>query len=129
WKFTNPVLLIRKQSLRVSFAQFITVITLHVHWRPAQISALDQRPHAPGRVPELVVMARGNLEASLCCQADQLLGVRSIQRKWLLNVNMAARRKTLFAQREVTLRRSGKMDDIRSRGFQQLAQIRKAALD
>src|ERR1043166_3415985 len=124
-ELSNPVLFICEQSLGIPFAHFVAIKTLHVDRRTAQVSPLHECSHATGSMSELVVVAGSYLEAFPISQPQQFLRLRGTQRKWLFNVNMTTRIQALLSQREMTLGRSGQMDDVGPCRLQQFTRIGK----
>src|ERR1051325_3754543 len=124
-ELSNPVLFIGEQSLRVPFAHFVAIITLHIGRRAAEISALDECSHATGGMSELIVVAGSYLEAFPISQPQQFLRIRSMEREGLFNVNMATGVEALLPQGEMILRGSCEMDDVRPCRLKQFTKISK----
>src|SRR5438094_6658556 len=70
-------------------AKVITVMTLHVHRRPPEIPALDERSHASRHMAELVIMSHCQLQPSFVCESHEALALRFINGEGLLHIDMA----------------------------------------
>ena len=91
---SNPMPLIPQNGSRVSgAAQFVPIVALHVHRSLPQEAASYQRPHAPCRMAELVVVAGGDLEPFLVGKSKKAFCLVPVQGEGLLHVHM-----TLFFQ-------------------------------
>src|SRR5215471_11355117 len=94
-----------------------------------EISILHQLSHPPGRMAKLQIVANGNLPLHLSSQVYQLLRFFRVQRKRLLDVQMAACAYTLLAKFKMISRRRRNMNDIRPAFIQHCADIAKLTWD
>src|SRR5262245_22541210 len=94
--------------------------------RPAQITGLDQRSHAPRNVAELAVMTHGQLESFLVCQADKPLRALRVEGKGLLDIHMAIVFEAEAGDFEVAFRRGRNVDHVRPGLQHQLGQFGEA---
>ena len=94
----------------------------------AQISAFNQRPHAPRNMAELAVVTGGQLKAFFFGQSHQSLGFARVHRKRLLDVHVTAALQTKSGNLEVTLRRCRDVHNVRPGFAQQFRQLGEVAV-
>src|SRR5437879_12175682 len=105
---------VSKKGSRIPVSpKVITVMTLHVHGRPAEIPALDKRSHASRHMAELVIMSHCQLQPSFGCEFHEALGLRFIDGEGLLHIHMATTFQTESGNREMALRRGRHVNNVR----------------
>src|SRR5271157_2314811 len=107
--------LVGKDGTRVrGSSELIAVITLHMDRPTAQEPALDEGPHAPRHMPELIVVPGGYLEPFFRGECNQRAGIVLAECEWLLHINVAPRFQAMPGDIEMAFRRRRDVNDIRS---------------
>jgi len=80
----------------VRFAEFVAVVTLHVHGLPAEESALYQSTHPTRHMTKLVIVTGRDFKVLLPRQRNEFLCFALPNRERLLYVNVAPSQETGF---------------------------------
>src|SRR5690348_3195252 len=113
WQPADPVALVAEKRSRVpGLSKLIAVITLHVHGLAAQKAALDKTSHTSRCVPELIVMAYGDLQPPLFRDRDQCSGFPLVDCERLLDVDVASPFQAKLGNFEMAFRRRSDVNDI-----------------
>src|SRR5438874_13192050 len=122
-------LVTQKRSRISGLPQLVVVVALHMNRSTAQIAALDETSHPARRVPELVVMAGGCLEAALFREGNQSLRLLPGHGEWLLYIDVASPLQAELGKLKMASRRRRNVDNIRPGSAQKICYITKPLLD
>src|SRR6266446_2211015 len=126
----DPVALVAEKRSRVpGFSKLIAVITLHVHRLAAQKAALDKTSHTSRCVPELIVMAYGDLQSPLLRDRNQSSGFPLVNCEWLLHVDVASPFQAKLGKFEMAFRRGGDVNNIWPGFTEKFCQVAKVPPD
>src|SRR4051794_23943663 len=118
----------QKRASIAWIAQVVAIIAFEMHRLPSQVTFPHELPHPPRKVAKLQVVANRNLPVHAIGDADQFLGLSCPERKWLLDVRMAAGFKTHPGDFKMTFRWCRDMNHFREghgKHFTDAAELRR----